>query len=407
MFKKTIFYLILSSIYFTSCKQKTTTFVANTLWQPGYLDIHFIHTGQGNSSFIIFPDSTTLLIDAGEAKPRNTHPYYPPFNNEKLTAGQRIVKYIEHFSPKDTLDYALITHFHSDHYGELTSQSKLSKNNVYKLTGITDVGEYIKIKSLIDRGYPNYEYPIVLKENDSTFLNYLKFIIYQKGQYGMNIESLDLDKYDQIKMIHNPKDYSNFKIENLKVNQYILSEEGNSIEEYNFNPPLVNDKGYYNENPLSTALKISYGNFDYYVGGDLPGINDYPDYDIESAISKCVGEVDAMSLNHHGHKDASNLNFLKTLTPQVIAHQAIHDPHFAPNVQENLLKINADVFTFFMSDSIKNIYKEQVKKRYKGIYGNFFIRVYPEGEEFSVFTLDPNSNDFRINNQFGFYKSRK
>ena len=407
MLKRTILYIILSCICVVSCEQKTTAVITNSIWQPGYLDIHFIHTGQGNSSFVIFPDGTTLLIDAGEAKQRKKYPSYPPFNTKNLSAGQRIAKYIMHFSPRNTLDYALITHFHSDHYGELTLQSKLSKSNAYKLSGITDVTESVNIKTLIDRGYPNYEYPIDLKIKDSTFLNYLKFIKYQQGQNGLNVERLRVGEHDQIKMLHNPKDYNNFKVENLKVNQYILSQESNTLEEYNFNPPLVNEKGYYNENPLSTALKISYGNFDYYVGGDLPGVNDYPDYDIESAISKCVGEVDAMSLNHHGHKDASNLNFLKTLNPQVIAHQAIHDPHFAPNVQENLLKINADVFTFFMSDSIKNTYEEQVKKRYKGIYGNFFIRVYPEGEEFSVFTIDPKNNEFKINNHFGFYKSRK
>jgi len=35
-------------------------------WSPGTLDIHQIVTGRGNSNFMMFPDGTTVLIDAGD-----------------------------------------------------------------------------------------------------------------------------------------------------------------------------------------------------------------------------------------------------------------------------------------------------------------------------------------------------
>ncbi|MDR0844026.1 MAG: twin-arginine translocation signal domain-containing protein, partial [Tannerella sp.] len=35
-------------------------------WQDGFLDIHHICTGRGESTFIIAPDGTTMLIDAGD-----------------------------------------------------------------------------------------------------------------------------------------------------------------------------------------------------------------------------------------------------------------------------------------------------------------------------------------------------
>src|SRR5581483_1941370 len=35
-------------------------------WTAGYLYIHHISTGRGNSAYIVMPDGTTLLIDAGE-----------------------------------------------------------------------------------------------------------------------------------------------------------------------------------------------------------------------------------------------------------------------------------------------------------------------------------------------------
>ena len=38
-------------------------------WQTGYLDIHHINTGHGDAAFYIFPDGTTMLLDAGESLP--------------------------------------------------------------------------------------------------------------------------------------------------------------------------------------------------------------------------------------------------------------------------------------------------------------------------------------------------
>ena len=34
-------------------------------WQEGFLDIHHINTGAGDSTFFVFPDGTTMLLDAG------------------------------------------------------------------------------------------------------------------------------------------------------------------------------------------------------------------------------------------------------------------------------------------------------------------------------------------------------
>jgi len=46
-------------------------------WTPGTLDIHQINTGRGNSALLIFPDGTSLLLDAGDGgrlPPRGTPP---------------------------------------------------------------------------------------------------------------------------------------------------------------------------------------------------------------------------------------------------------------------------------------------------------------------------------------------
>ncbi len=36
-------------------------------WSEGFMDIHHINTGRGNSTFFVLPDGTTMLVDAGAA----------------------------------------------------------------------------------------------------------------------------------------------------------------------------------------------------------------------------------------------------------------------------------------------------------------------------------------------------
>ena len=44
-------------------------------WRPGELDIHLIHTGTSENTFMIFPDGTTMLLDCGYIE--NRRPGFP------------------------------------------------------------------------------------------------------------------------------------------------------------------------------------------------------------------------------------------------------------------------------------------------------------------------------------------
>src|SRR6266702_2309866 len=103
-------------------------------WTEGYLYVHHISTGRGNSAYIVMPDGTTLLIDAGETDKefiRSVAPLeaFPPRPNAEHDAGYWISDYIREFAPRNrpvVLDYALITHFHTDHMGTVLPSSPLS-----------------------------------------------------------------------------------------------------------------------------------------------------------------------------------------------------------------------------------------------------------------------------------------
>jgi hypothetical protein len=58
----------------------------------------------------------------------------------------------------------------------------------YKLTGITEVGNLIPIKLMLDRGWPDYNYPAPL--NDPIVANYRAFLDWQHKNRGMQVDRL-------------------------------------------------------------------------------------------------------------------------------------------------------------------------------------------------------------------------
>src|SRR5689334_8766978 len=77
-------------------------------WTPGTLDIHQVSTGRGNAALFIFPDGTTLLVDAGAAG--GNSPETEPHPDASRSPGAWIVRYIRRHLPAGItdLDYAVI-----------------------------------------------------------------------------------------------------------------------------------------------------------------------------------------------------------------------------------------------------------------------------------------------------------
>src|SRR5690554_859671 len=129
-------------------------------WSEGYLDIHHINSGRGESLFAILPDGTTLMIDAGEIapSPRTTEPR----PDESRSAGEWIARYRQQMMrplPEKKIDYLLLTHFHADHMGDVKLARERSKKGDYLLSGITEVGDRIPFRKIVDRNWPHYNWP--------------------------------------------------------------------------------------------------------------------------------------------------------------------------------------------------------------------------------------------------------
>ncbi|WP_256009386.1 hypothetical protein [Desertivirga xinjiangensis] len=420
---KSIYNLFLIGITLIILPAKSVAQTADTLlrWKEGYLDIHHFHTGRGNAAFFIFPDGTTMLVDAGEIGesfgPGQTLHISPAYPNDSLSAGEWVAAYIRQLMPegrKPAIDYALITHFHADHYGNVTSTSKWSPSGKYRLSGITAVAEKIPVKNLIDRGFPLYGFPTDLRKHygsDSTFFNYLSFVEHSTRQ-GMKADTLKVGATDQIKLLRKSRNYPTFKVRGIKSGGSLWE----SKTDKTYQLLKVEDifrQGWFNENPLSLALKISYGKFDYFTGGDNTGLDNYetpPWFDVETPMAASVGKVEATTFNHHGNRDAMNENFLRGLSAKVLIQQTWCSDHPGQELahrlgSKSIYPGNRDVFATYIHPETKVTYGSWFVNAYKSMEGHVLLRVLPGGDQFRVIIADTVNGQLKIKNGFGPYTS--
>lgn len=390
-------------------------------WQPGFLDLHHISTGRGDAAFVVFPDGTTLLVDAGDMS--DTHPRtLSPRNTARRPDASRstaawIVDYIRQFAPPNrpvTLDYGLITHYHDDHFGEWDPERKTAKNGAYKLTGITEVGDMIPIRILIDRGA---DFPFDLKArarestNDTfrTLEEYWKFITYHQANGGLQHEPLRPGSSKQIAMRYAPEDYPGFTVRNIASNGRIWT---GFAEDEVFS--LYEPGDYPGENSLSNAIKITYGPFDYFTGGDISGMgplgaNDWNS--VEAHVAPVVGPVDVATLNHHGNRDSQSPYYVRTLRPRVWIQQLWSSDHPGEEVlrritSQALYPGERDLFATDMLEANELVIGGRIEQSYTSRHGHVVVRVYEGGERYEVFTLNDATAQRELTGVFGPYKSR-
>ena len=95
---------------------------------------------------------------------------------------------------------------------------------------MTEVGDKIKIGTLIDRGYPDYQFPSDLLKFHQPLINYHTFLQEYQDKGLLNVERFVVGSTTQIKMQHNPKPNVHFLVRNLKSNLDIVStDESNPV----------------------------------------------------------------------------------------------------------------------------------------------------------------------------------
>ena len=327
-------------------------------WERGCLEIHHIATGRGNATLIIGPDATTILIDAGAAHSPSRY-MAPALPNATRSPGEWIGRYVRHATlraRRNALDYFIATHYHDDHLG-----------------GLADVLREIAVRRFIDRGdeYEASATPEVLRA-------------YRALTAGRIREPFRVGENRQVVLQRAPSDFPTFEIRNLAANGNVWNGSSGFVARFP-------KGGVPNENICSIALRIRYGAFSYYTGGDLTyitedGTRDW--HDIETPVAQICGKVDVAQINHHGYYDAAGPQFLSALDPKacIIPSWHVTQPDLA--VLDRLLHSRArDVYALGIA-SANRIVNERLIGRLKSTNRHVIVRAWPDGH-YRIETRNP------------------
>lgn len=388
-------------------------------WQKGYLDIHTINTGRGESTLYIFPDGTSMLVDAAGAIITKKVASLPtdPKPNASITAGQAVTDYLRYFLPKTKkdadghLDYMMISHYHSDHMGSIVPGQKRNEEGGFFLTGISEVASEYLPDRMIVRADPE-KYPSSDMSSKPSRDNLEAFMKWGEKN-GMVREYMIPGSDTQISLKKMPSSYPTFNVRNIAANGYVWS--GNGLESKTEIPSVEalkaggNKKAYPKENILSCMFTLTYGKFDFFAGGDNQYANtvEYPYLDIESPVAKVVPEVDVMKGGHHLTAGANGEELLGALKAHVVVGSTWRDVHPNPETLSRVYAVDPEAKVFLTNVAEVNMPRiQQYLDRICCTNGHIVIRVCPGGDQFWVYVLEDGDQSYKVNKIFGPYMSR-
>ncbi|MDB5908459.1 MAG: hypothetical protein JWP34_2573 [Massilia sp.] len=380
-------------------------------WTPGCLDIHHIATGRGNATLVLMPDGTSLLIDAG-ATADGLDVSVPTRPTIERRAGEWIGRYVlRHLAAtgRSGLDYMLLTHLHPDHLGDIAPGQPTSVRGDYRLTGIMDVAEMLPIGTLIDRGFPAYDYPAPQTAAFAT--NYLAFVRSRVAR-GEPVERFRVGSGGQIRQRGRGPAGARFEVRNLIASGEVWTGQGDATRQ--LFPPLstLAARDYPNENLCSAGIRIALGNFAYFTAGDLTSYTydgEQPWRDALTAAARAAGPVDVATADHHGLFDGLSADTVRTLRPRAWVIPGWHISH--PDLlqlermfSERLYPGPRDVFaTTVMEENLRA--NHRLARRMRSTDGHVVVRVAPDGASFRVAVTDNRDEQDRVKLVTGPYAS--
>ncbi len=379
-------------------------------WSPGQLDIHHINTGRGNSTFVVMPDGTSLLIDCGASNTTfdESAPLRP---NASKTPGAWVAEYIRHHAPNVAtagLDYMVATHIHPDHIGDIPP-GKASGSGGYIATGLSEVDELIPARVVIDRAFPNFgeDTPPAAPFTQ----NYLAWLNSRLSS-GRAVEAVSVGSRHQIIQRTNQAG-SHLSIRSVAGNGRVWTGRGQSSRSVRSRhaPPGAR----LNENSLSIALVFRLGRFGYFAGGDLS--NDtfdgrQPWADVETPAARAAGRVEVAMADHHGYFDAVGRASDQALDPQAYIIPSWHITHPGQLQMQRMLRAwpgenkTRDVFALDLLSQNRQM-NARFDRLLRSTQGHVVVRVQPNGSSYEIIVLDSSREGYAELGRYGPYISRK
>jgi len=375
-------------------------------WEEGCFDIHFINSGRGECCFYIFPDGTTMLVDAGELTLTYGDGPCPQRPNSSIRPYETYARYIKHFLPQgqNAIDYCAPSHFHIDHIGQPEVATETSPVG-YRKAGLLALFDLVPYSHVIDNAYPGYVEDDVTAALDGGLAeDWGKFVTWGVKE-GKFTGARFTPGTEQMVMLYNKDAHKDFKVFNICANGFVWAKNGQGN---GYLGGKKSDKG----NPSCCGFHVTYGKFDYVACGDLTSTSQnlfaayYRDF---------IGDakLDAFKTHHHlganswGSK-MQEYNFNPRVVLNCSMYQGQPNPDMLNNVLNNVAPFPFWVKDFFTTNGHENAVaaNRELYNKVAGYNGHIVLRVAKGGDTFNVYMLDDTNFEYRVKSIHGPYTSR-
>jgi beta-lactamase superfamily II metal-dependent hydrolase len=356
-------------------------------WRPGGLDIHHIATNRGDSTLVVAPDGRGLMIDAGaSATPTPDALDIRPSGARR--AGEWIGRYARRHlaaTGRIALDALLVSHLHPDHLGDF-GVGVPSPDGAYRLTGVSDVAALLPIGLIVDRAWPDYSWP---QPQTAPFAaNYIAFIRHRAAAGG-RVETFRVGAANQL------LPSGQVEIRNIAANGEVWSGQGEGARRLFPDIKTLPPGDIPDENACSAAIRLRYGAFSYFAGGDLTS-NSYdgvlPWRNVLAPAARAAGPVSVSTAPHHGMFDGLDGDAVRALRPRVWVISGWHSVHPNMEAMERMLSQRLyagprDVLTTGISPANIQV-NRRLTDRLASTTGHIVVRVAPGGASYRIVVTD-------------------
>lgn len=281
----------------TSVQSSPTPVLQSTNRDSDSVLVTFLDVGQGDASFIDFPNGEQMLVDCAQ-------------DSRILSALGRVMKFYD-----NEIDYLVVSHPDLDHYG-----------------GCEDVLRRFDVKHIITNGFD--------KDYDSAWRSFKQAIVDEGAEWKIIDKNLILDISAKD---GSASGGSNSEIKFLYPDHSLMSdasvpESGKAV----------------NSNYTSIIFELAYKNKKVLFVGDAG--EEEEDYIVKKYGNAL--DVDVLKVGHHGSYHSSSDAFLKLVTPQIAVISVGADNSYGHPSNRTLVRLERVSSTIYRTDIDEDVVVE-------------------------------------------------